>query len=68
MMDYLSELLSIQCEQAYGTAQRLKDTGDLSDEDRSFLVRSQDVLIQLRDRFRVVKSEKTEVSDGEGQG
>jgi hypothetical protein len=67
LKEYLSELLSIQCEQAYGTVQRLKDTGALSDEDRSFLVKTQDVLIQLRDRFRVVKTEKTEVNDGEGR-
>lgn len=59
--EYLSELLSIQCEHAYGTVQRLKDTGALSDEDRSFLVQAQDVLISLRDRFRVVKSEETEI-------
>lgn len=58
--DYLSELLSIQCEQAYGTAQRLKDTNTLSDEDRRFLVETQDVLISLRDRFRVVKNKNKE--------
>lgn len=52
-MEYLSELLSIQCEQAYGTMQRLKDTNGLSDEDRQFLVQTQDVLLSLRDRFRV---------------
>ena len=52
---YLSELLSVQCEQAYGTAQRLKDTSTLSDEDREFLVKAQDVLISMRDRFRVAK-------------
>lgn len=63
-VDYLSELLSVQCEHAYGTAQRLKDTGALSDEDRSFLVKAQDVLINLRDRFRVVKNENKEANDG----
>ena len=52
-MEYLSELLSIQCEQAYGTMQRLKDTNGLSDDDRRFLVQTQDVLLSLRDRFRV---------------
>jgi len=62
--DYLRELLSIQCEQAYGTAQRLKDTGTLSDEDRAFLVEAQDVLGELRDRFRVVKTERKEADDG----
>ena len=72
--DYLSELLSIQCEQAYGTVQRLKDTGALSDEDRAFLVGAQDVLIGMRDRFRVVdtdrkvKAEHKEADDGKGQG
>lgn len=64
--DYLSELLSIQCEQAYGTVQRLKDTGALSDEDRAFLVQAQDVLISLRDRFRVTKNENEEANDGKG--
>lgn len=64
--DYLSELLSIQCEQAYGTVQRLKDTGALSDEDRTFLVKAQDVLISLRDRFRVTKNENEEANDGKG--
>ena len=70
MNEYLSELLSIQCEQAYGTAERLKDTGALSDEDRAFLVKAQDVLISLRDRFRVVKQDgRREATDGqEGQG
>ena len=64
MKEYLSELLSIQCEQAYGTAQRLKDTGALSDEDRAFLVEAQDVLISMRDRFRMVKVEHKEANDG----
>lgn len=62
--DYLRELLSIQCEQAYGTAQRLKDTNTLSEEDRRFLVEAQDVLISLRDRFRVVKTGNKEANDG----
>ena len=64
LKEYMSELLSIQCEQAYGTAQRLKDTGTLSDEDRAFLVEAQDVLISLRDRFRMVKVEHKEANDG----
>lgn len=64
LKEYLSELLSIQCEQAYGTAQRLKDTNTLSDEDRRFLVEAQDVLISLRDRFRVVKTGNKEANDG----
>ena len=70
MNEYLSELLSIQCEQAYGTAERLKDTGALSDEDRRFLTAAQDVLVQLRDKFRVVKQDgRREATDGqEGQG
>lgn len=68
LKEYLSELLSIQCEQAYGTARRLKDTGALSDEDRAFLVNAQDVLVSLRDRFRVTKNENKEANDGEGQG
>lgn len=74
LKEYLSELLSIQCEQAYGTVQRLKDTDALSDEDRAFLVKAQDVLISLRDRFRVVdadrkvKAEHKEANDGKGQG
>lgn len=63
--DYLSELLSTQCEHAYGTVLRLKALGVLSDEDRMFLVQVQDILIRLRDRFRVVKTEKTEANDGE---
>lgn len=65
LKEYLSELLSIQCEQAYGTVQRLKDTDVLSDEDRAFLVKAQDVLIDLRDRFRVVKTEPKEANNGE---
>lgn len=64
LKEYLSELLSIQCEQAYGTMQRLKDTGALSDEDRVFLVKAQDVIIGLRDRFRVTKNENKEANDG----
>lgn len=62
--EYLSELLSIQCEQAYGTMQRLKDTGALSDEDRAFLVKAQDIIISVRDRFRVTKNENKEANDG----
>ena len=62
--DYLSELLSIQCEHAYGTVQRLKDTDALSDEDRALLVKAQDVLVSLRDRFRVVKTEHREANNG----
>lgn len=58
--DYLSELLSIQCEHAHGTVQRLKATNTLSDDDKLFLVQAQDTLVELRDRFRVVKAEKTE--------
>lgn len=54
-LEYLSELLSIQCEQAHGTIQRMKDTNGLADADRQFLVEAQDVLIRLRDRFRVTK-------------
>lgn len=64
LKEYLSELLSIQCEQAYGTMQRLKDTGALSDEDRAFLVKAQDIIISVRDRFRVTKNENKEANDG----
>lgn len=53
--EYLKELLSIQCEQAYGTVQRLKDTNGLPDADRRFLVEAQDVLARLRDKFRVTE-------------
>lgn len=66
--EYLSELLSIQCEQAYGTAQRLKDTNTLSDENRKFIAKAQDVLISMRDRFRMVKVEHKEANDGKSQG
>ena len=66
--DYLSELLSIQCEHAYGTVQRLKDTGGLTDADRQFLVEAQDVLIRLRDKFRVVKTADTEANNGRQGG
>ena len=66
--EYLSELLSIQCEQAYGTAQRLNDTNTLSDDDRALLVKAQDVLISMRDKFRIVKVEHKEENDGNGQG
>ena len=58
LKEYLSELLSIQCEQAYGTTLRLMDTGALSDEDKAFLKRVQDDLIIMRDRFRVVDVDK----------
>ena len=69
LKEYLSELLSIQCEQAYGTAQRLKDTDSLSDEDRAFLVKAQDVLVGLRDRFRVVDADRVVKHPGmEGKG
>lgn len=68
LKEYLSELLSIQCEHAYGTVQRLKDTNALSDEDGAFLVKAQDVLISVRDRFRVTKNENKEANDGKGQG
>lgn len=67
LKEYLSELLSVQCEQAYGTEQRLKDTGTLSDEDSELLVKAKDVLVSLRDRFRVVKTEHKEANDGKGQ-
>lgn len=70
LKEYLSELLSMQCEQAYGTALRLRNTGVLSDEDMAFLVKAQDVLISVRDRFRVTgadrkaKTEHKEANDG----
>ena len=64
--EYLSELLSIQCEHAYGTVQRLKDAEGLSDADRSFLVESQDVLIRLRDRFHVVEPTAVKLAIAEG--
>lgn len=68
LKEYLSEILSIQCEHAYGTVQRLKDTTELSDADRQFLVKAQDVLIRLRDKFRVTKFSSKEAADGkEGQ-
>lgn len=68
MKDYLSELLSIQCEQAYFTMQRLKDADGLSDADRKLIVETQDILITLRDKFRVTKSNAKEAMDGkEGQ-
>ena len=67
LKEYLSELLSIQCEQAYGTAQRLKSTGTLSDEDMLFLVRAQKILLQTCDKFRVVKTENKEVNNGESR-
>jgi hypothetical protein len=62
--DYLREVLSIQCEHAYGTVQRLRDANALSDEDRTFLMKAQDVLISLRDRFRVAKNENKEANNG----
>ena len=65
--DYLSELLSTQCEYAYGTAQRLKDAGGLSDEDREYLVKSQDALRSISDRFRVVETEHKEENDGKSE-
>lgn len=73
LKEYLSELLSMQCEQAYGTALRLKNTGVLSDEDMAFLAKAQDVLISVRDRFRVVnvdrkvKAEHKEANDGKAR-
>lgn len=67
--EYLRELLSIQCEHAYGTMQRLKDAGGLSDADRKLIVVTQDILITLRDTFRVSGSDTKEARDGqEGQG
>lgn len=63
LKEYLSELFSIQCEQAYGTAQRIKDTNELSDADRAILKRMQDDLITMSDRFRVVKTEHKEAND-----
>lgn len=47
--EYLSEMLSILC--AYITVLRLKNTGELSDDDMSLLVQAQGVLVPLRDRF-----------------
>ena len=68
LKEYMSELLSVQCEQAYVTAQRLKDTNTLADDDRALLVKAQDVLISMRDKFRIVKVEHKEENDGNGQG
>ena len=68
-MEYLSELLSIQCEHAYGTMQRLKDADGLSDADRKLIVETQDILITLRDKFRVTRPDTKEATNGqEGQG
>lgn len=53
--DYLKEVLSIQCEQAYGTVQRMKDMPELSVTDRDYLRQvAEPVLIDLRDKFRIV--------------
>lgn len=67
-MEYLSEILSIQCEHAYGTMQRLKDVDGLSDADRKLIMETQDILITLRDKFRVIRPSTKEATDGqEGQ-
>ena len=66
--DYLSELLSIQCEQAYGTVQRLKRMDGLTEDERNFLEGANNILAAVRDKFRVVKIANTEADDGkEGQ-
>ena len=56
--DYLRELFSVQCGHAYETARRLKETGTLSETDNACLTEAQDLLVRMRDRFRVVIDKK----------
>lgn len=62
--DYLRELFSVQCGHAYETAGRLKETGTLSETDNAFLTEAQDLLISMRDKFRVVVIDKKEDNNG----
>lgn len=68
-LDYLKEVLSIQCEQAYGTVQRMKDMPGLSVTDRDYLRQvAEPVLIDLRDKFRIVPvNSKNKNIQGEGE-
>lgn len=63
-VDYLRELFSVQCRHAYETAWRLKETGTLSETDNAFLTEAQDLLVRMRDRFRVVIDKKEDNNDG----
>ena len=58
--DYLRELFSVQCGHAYETARRLKETGTLPETDNALLTEAQDLLISMRDKFRVVVRDKKE--------
>ena len=62
--DYLRELFSVQCGHAYETAGRLKETGTLSETDNAFLTEAQDLLVRMRDKFRVVVIDKKEDNNG----
>ena len=62
--DYLRELFSVQCGNAYETARRLKETGTLSETDNAFLTDAQDLLVRMRDRFRVVIDKRRDNNDG----
>ena len=62
--DYLRELFSVQCGHAYETAWRLKETGTLSETDNAFLTEAQDLLVRMRDKFRVVDIDKKEDNNG----
>lgn len=61
--DYLRELFSVQCGHAYETARRLKETGTLSETDNAFLTEAQELLVRMRDRFRVVIDKKEDNND-----
>ena len=60
---YLRELFSVQCGHAYETARRLKETGSLSETDNALLTEAQDMLISMRDKFRVVIDKKEDNND-----
>ena len=62
--DYLRELFSVQCGHAYETAGRLKETGTLSETDNALLTEAQDLLVSMRDKFRVVIDKKEDNNGG----
>ena len=65
MLDYRKELLSVQCEQALATIDRLKEMKDLSPEDRQCLDLVAPTFAATKDRFRVTRVCATSEPHGE---
>ena len=64
-VEYLREVLSIQCEQAYNTIDRLERAGGISNAETDLVRAARCALATVRDAFRVVDPPAKEAEDGQ---